>query len=134
DAPSDPRLEADGLRVVGLALEVGSDTLHVLEVGRRVVAAGKLGEFLALVDHPENDRALADRFAMAALDPRMLERELEAPQPDWPLITRMTNHAPAAAVGPLLDALGRIEERSHRRRLLDLLATVGPTAEAALLT
>jgi HEAT repeat protein len=133
-APTDPRLLAEGLRVVGLALEVGSDSPHVLEVGRRVVAAGQLGEFLAMVDHPDNDPTLAQRLAAAALDPQMLERQLHVPQPDWALITRITNHAPAAAVGPLLDALGRFEERSQRRRLLDLLASVGPTAEAALLT
>jgi hypothetical protein len=134
EPPGDPRLVAEGLRVVGIALEVGSASPHVLEVGRRVVTAGQLGEFLALVDHPDNDPVIADQLGVAVLDPQMLEHHLQSPQPDWALITRITNHAPSSAVAPLLDALGRIEDRSQRRRLLDLLATVGPTAEAALLT
>jgi hypothetical protein len=130
----DPRLVVEALRTVGVALEVESEAPHLLAAGRRVVMAGQLGDFLTLVDHPENNTALADRYAAAALDPQLLERQLQAPEPDWPLIVRITNHAPAAAVGPLLDALGRLEDRSQRRRLLDLLATVGPTAETALLT
>lgn len=134
DGAVDPRMQAQGLRIIGLALELAVHPAHVIDAGRRVVGDGHLEEFLTLVDHPDNDSATAEAISAAALDPRLLERQLQVSDPDWPLITRITNHAPAAAVGALLDALGRIEDRSQRRRLLDLLATVGPAAEAALLT
>ncbi len=133
DGAVDPRMQPQGLRVVGLALELAVHPPHVVEAGRREVGDGHLEEFLTLVDHPENDPVTADALSAAALDPRLLERQLQEHDPDWALISRIIDHAPAAAVGALLDALARVEDRSQRRRLLDLLASVGPAAEATLL-
>jgi hypothetical protein len=50
------------------------------------------------------------------------------------LIERAALHSGAVAVGALLNALGAARERSTRRRLLDLLGLIGPSAEPELLS
>lgn len=132
DTPADPRMAADGMRIVTLGLELAVHTPPVVEAARREALAGRLGEVLGAVDHPANARPTAEAISRAALDPGLLGQLLRTADPDWGLVERIARHQPAAAVEPLLDALGRAEERTVRRRLLDLLGGLGAAAEPTL--
>ncbi|HET9064781.1 MAG TPA: hypothetical protein VFN22_03045 [Gemmatimonadales bacterium] len=129
----DPRLAVEMFRLLALALELGVVTPGVLAAARRSAAEGHIAEALEMLDHPGNDPAVRRQLSDALLDPALLGTLLEAPTPDWPLIERVARHAGPGAAAALLTAIDRAEERATRRRLLDLLVSIGPRAESELL-
>lgn len=133
DEGIDPRLLAEPLRTVSLGLEVAVAGPPVLAAARRMAEQGQLAEVLRRLDAPENHRATAETIITAVLDRGMLERLLADPSPDFALIERVVALTREAAVPVLLIALQQTGSRSARRRLLDVLVSIGPSAEAALL-
>lgn len=133
DAEQDPRLVPEPVRTLQLGLEVHRATPGVTTAARRLSESGHLSQVLQLVDHPDGDPATTKAIAAAVLDVAVLQRLLHDPVPDWALIERVVVHVSTAAVGPLLDGLDRAEDRTARRRMLDLLVRVGPAAEPELL-
>jgi len=129
----DPRLAVEVFRVLALALELGVVTPGILATARRIAADGHIAEALQMIDQPGNDPDVRRQLADALLDPTLLGTLLEAPVPDWPLIERVARHAGRGAADALLDAIDRAEERATRRRLLDLLVSIGSSAESELL-
>ncbi len=129
----DPRLAAEHSRTLHLGLEVGVASEPVLEAARQLSAHGHLFEVLRAVDAPGNTPEVEQAIAGAVLDADVLVRLLEDPTPDWALVQRVVQHSGVGAVSPLLDGLERAEDRTWRRRMLDLLVSVGPAAEPELL-
>lgn len=132
-AALDPRMEVDGLRTVALGLAVGSAGPAVLEAAEQEVAAGRLGELLAMIDRHQDHPDTARAIAQSVLNPELLPELLAAREPDWTLIGRIAQHATDEALPVLVDALADAESRSVRRRLLDLLGALGSGIEPALL-
>lgn len=130
---ADPRLAAEHSRTMHLGLEVGSAGGMVLSAAKRLAERGHLMEVLQAVDLPGNDPAVADLVANAVLDVSLLGPLIAADSPDWPLIERIVARTGVEAVPLLLEGLDQSEDRSTRRRLLDLLVQVGPGAEQSLL-
>ncbi|MEO8479613.1 MAG: HEAT repeat domain-containing protein [Gemmatimonadota bacterium] len=129
----DPRLALEIFRVLALSLELAIVTPGVLAAARRSVAEGHIVEALELMDRPGNDPDVRRQLTDALLDPGLLDTLLDAAVPDWPLIERVAHHAGPGAAGPLLNAIDAADERATRRRLLDLLVSIGPAAEPELL-
>ncbi|MES2306741.1 MAG: hypothetical protein V4558_14655 [Gemmatimonadota bacterium] len=132
DEETDPRLGMEPARIVAMGLELNCSEPPVLSAAAALGEKGQIVEVLQLLEHEKNDKATVQAIADAVLDPGLLERLLSAPQPDFTLVERVSLHSGATAVTPLLDALARAGERSTRRRLLDILTRIGPSAEEDL--
>lgn len=133
DEDTDPRLGLEPARLVAIGLELSTAPTPVLTAARALADRGQLAEVLQLLDQQANDPATVRAIADVVLDPGLLQRLLGAPQPDFALVERVALHTGGAAVEPLLDALSKANERAVRRRLLDLLIRIGPSAEQVLL-
>lgn len=129
----DPRLAAEHSRTVQLGLEIGRADTMVLTAARRLAERGYLSEVLQAVDHPGNDPDVSKAVAGAVLDADLLFRLISEPSPDWALIERVVGHTGISAVATLLTGLETADDRTTRRRMLDLLVRIGPPAEAVLL-
>lgn len=132
DEETDPRLGMEPARIVAIGLELQCVAIPVLHAASALGEKGQIVEVLQLLEHEKNDKATVQAIADAVLDPGLLERLLAVPQPDFALIERVAMHSGSTAVAPLLDALARADERSTRRRLLDMLVRIGPSAEVEL--
>jgi hypothetical protein len=132
-APGDPRLVVEPVRTLALGLELGVASAPVVAAALAMVDRGQLAEVLQLLDAPGNDRMVAESLTSAVLDPGLLERLLADPSPDFALIERVVLLTRESAVPILLSALEKADNRSARRRLLDLLAHLGPIVEPALM-
>lgn len=133
DDELDPRLVAEPIRTLQLGLETGLASESVTNAARHLAGHGHLAQVLQLVDRPENDPSTADAIASAVLDAGVLQRLLADPVPDWALIDRAVVRVGEGAAGPLLDGLDRSNDRSARRRMLDMLVKLGPAAEPELM-
>ncbi len=135
EAPThvDPRLRVEPVRLLALGLELERATPVVRRAAVAMAHRGQLVEVLQLVDAPANERKTADAITTAVLDPGLLGRLLAAPTPDFALIERVVRLTKATAIPVLLSALESADNRSARRRLLDLLIHLGPSVEASLL-
>ncbi len=129
----DPRLMVEAVRVIALALELDLVTPAALSAVQYAVERGQLAEVLELIDHPDNGADTRQALADALSAPGLLTDLLEADEPEWELIERVARHSGTAAVAPLLSAIDSSDDRTRRRRLLDLLVSVAPGAEAVLL-
>jgi hypothetical protein len=130
---NDARLHRDPVRTVTLGLELAVATPPVCEAAKAMATRGQLAEVLHLVDTTGNDPEVAAALTLAILDPGLLAHLLAAPSPDFAVIERVAAEAGVTAVPVLLKALSSSEDRSMRRRLLELLVTLGPGAEHVLL-
>ena len=129
----DPRMAVDGLRTVALGLAVASAGPAVLDAAQQEVADGRLSELLALIDRHEDVPETAKAIAQSVLDPTLLPGLLAAAEPDWTMIERIAHHATEEALPVLVDALEAAESRNLRRRVLDLIGSLGSGIEPALL-
>lgn len=134
DEDDEPRVGVEGVRLLGIGLELGLANDPVVGTARALANRGRLGDVLELLDHPEIDPSSARTVASAVLDPGLLARLLEETPLDFALIQRVAVQSGGPAVGPLLDALSSAAERGTRRRLLDLLVRIGPANEDAFLS
>lgn len=132
DEETDPRLGMEPARIVAIGLELSCASAPVLHAASTLGEKGQIAEVLQLLEHEANDAATVQAIADAVLDAGLLERLLGVAAPDFALIERVAIHSGATAIVPLLDALGRSSERSTRRRLLDMLVRIGPSAESEL--
>jgi hypothetical protein len=129
----DPRLAAEHSRTVQLGLEIGRADPMVLTAARRLSERGYLSEVLQAVDQPGNDPDVSRTIAAAVLDADLLRRLISESSPDWSLVERVVTHTGISAVPTLLNGLDSSEDRTTRRRMLDLLVRIGSGAEAVLL-
>lgn len=133
DEDDDPRLGLEPARVLAIGLELDDSSESVCHAAKSLADRGQLLRVLEMLDNPQNAPDVARRLADEVLEPGLLAQLLSASAIDFPLITRVANHVGAGAVGPLLDALASADDRATRRRLLDTLVQVGPSAERALI-
>ncbi len=132
-AERDPRVAVEDQRMLGLALETGTVTGDVTEAAQRLGLSGYLVEVLTMLDQPGNSPETVAAIRHAVLDRDLLAHLLTDQSPEWDTIAQVVIHSGAEAVDPLVDALGKSEERTVRRRLLDLLISIGPASETRLL-
>lgn len=129
----DARLALPPAWTLALGLEIDTAEAPVIRAARAMASRGQLAEVLTILDEPANPPATVEAITSAVLDPALLQRLLESPSPDFALVARIAQRAREEALPVLLQALERAENRTARRRLLDLLITLGPGVEAALL-
>ncbi len=132
--PEDHRLGLDPAWTLAVGLELAVAPAPVIAAARTMATRGLLAELLTLVDDPANPPATVEAITAAVLDPDLLQRLLATPSPDFALVSRVAHRSPDAAVPVLLTALEQAENRTARRRMLDLLVTLGPSIEAAVLS
>jgi HEAT repeat protein len=132
-AADDARLVVEPARTLSLGLELASASRSVLVAARLMRDRGQFVEVLELVDAPGGDEPTVDSILGAVLEPGLLPRLLAAPAPDFMLIERVVQRTKEAAVPALLEGLERADNRTARRRLLDLLTQVGPGVEPVLM-
>jgi len=131
--PGDPRLVIEPVRTLALGLELGIASAPVATAAVAMADRGQLAEVLQLLDAAGNDPVVAESLTTLVLDPGLLERLLADPAPDFALIERVVVRTRELSVPILLTALEKADSRSARRRLLDLLAHLGPVVEPALM-
>jgi hypothetical protein len=134
DEDGDPRLGMEPARIVAIGLELACVAEPVLRAATALGERGQVAEVMRLLDQDGNDPATTRTIADTVLGPGLLARLLDQPKPDFVVMERVVQHAGADAVGILLNALGAARERSTRRRLLDLLAQIGPAGEPELMS
>ncbi|HEY4321566.1 MAG TPA: HEAT repeat domain-containing protein [Gemmatimonadales bacterium] len=128
-----PQLAVSAEDVLRVGMAVGSASPAVLAAARRLVDGGQLAAVLRLIDAPAADRAAANLVADAVLDVELMSALLREGEPDFGMIERIALRTGAGGVSLLLDALGAADDRTTRRRILDLLVRIGPAAEPVLL-
>ncbi|MGH7582854.1 MAG: HEAT repeat domain-containing protein [Gemmatimonadales bacterium] len=133
DEDTDPRLGVQPARTLALGLEMDLASEPVLVAARRLADSGRLLDLFHLADDSHNDPDVARTIIDAVLAPGLVERLVAQPAIEFPLLERVASHVGAAAVDPLLGALGAADERAVRRRLLDILIRIGPASEPSLL-
>ncbi|HET9133970.1 MAG TPA: hypothetical protein VFN90_06685 [Gemmatimonadales bacterium] len=133
NAALDQRGVAEPLRTLAVGLEVGRATPPVVHAAEAMAEVGRLQDVLQLLDGPIGTTEAAATIRRAVLDEDLLPGLLAATPIDWPLVQRIVHDTGAASVGVLLDTLDGADDRSVRRRVLDLLVAMGPVAQADLL-
>ena len=134
DEDDDPRLGLEPARVLAIGLDLDDASASICQAARMLADRGQLLRVLELLDTPQNAPAVVQVISDAVLQTDLLRQLLQTTPLDFPLISRVAVHAGAEAAGPLLDALATAEERVTRRRLIDMLAHVGPAGEHALVS
>lgn len=129
----DTRVNLESQRLLAVGLELDLAPIGVTTAAGRMAEKGQLVELFQLLEHPGNHQAVVDTILKRVLDPGLLDRVLHQVPIDFPLVEKIVAQAGRDSVAALIDALGSSEDRSTRRRLLDILVGIGPGAEAALL-
>lgn len=132
DNVGDPRLAVESFRLLAIGLEIGAAAPGVVRAARDFAAKGHLDDALRMLAEPGNDPEVEATIAAAILDPGLLDQLLGEAEPDWDLISRIVRQVGANSVAALLNRIDIESDRSSRRRILDLLVTIGPAAEATL--
>ncbi len=133
DEDQDPRLGLEPARTLAVGLDLDDGSELTCHAARALADRGRLLRVLEMLDTTGNAPAVVEAVSDAVLQPGMLGQLLQAVPLDFALIARVAAHAGVDAADPLLDALAVAEERTTRRRLLDVLSQVGPGAERVLL-
>ena len=113
-------------RLVAMALEVETTGPALWRALDEAIARGRLGAVLDLVDAcavtNETAKAIWDRLR----DGRQIERLVEAGKVDFTVLERIGARWGAHVGAPLIALLERSKDRAMRRKLLELIAELGP--------
>jgi hypothetical protein len=113
-------------RVVSMALEVETTGPALWRALDEVVARGRLGVVLDLVDKVAVTNGTARAIWERMRDGKQIERLVEAGQVDFTVLERIAARWGARVAAPLIGLLERSKDRAMRRKLLDLIADLGP--------
>jgi len=127
------RYACEPARLIGTALEIGTEGPRVWNAVEAMLDQGAIGELLDLLDiapQPKNGVA-------AGVWARILAREtlrdlLAAPRPDHTVIRRLVMRIGADAAPPVLAALESCPEGGRQERLLSYLVQIGTPAAPAV--
>lgn len=126
---ADPPVEPE--RILKMALELDEWSMSTRDAADTMIAGDRLDELIDLLERAEEGdvrRRLWRRIAR----PEVVEHLLGRERPPWALVDQIVDRAGTAVAEPLLDGLARAEERSHRRRIFGLIASMGPEVGGAL--
>lgn len=127
--PGAARFPCEPDRLVQMGLEIGAAGEQVFEAVDALCAEGRVGDVLTLVDEAPEGWAREAVLERATSPDRLVD--LLVRNADIPLVGAMATRLGVAAIDPILDALGEVDER-RAEALLDLLAPLGLDAALAL--
>ncbi|HEX6060053.1 MAG TPA: hypothetical protein VFZ11_13665 [Gemmatimonadaceae bacterium] len=120
-------------RVVAMALEVETTGPGVWRAIDEMTARGRLVAVLDLVERVPVTNEAAHAIWDRMRDDRHLERLLDDGRIDFAALERIAARWGAHVGGPLITALARSKDRTTRRKLLDLIAEMGPRVAPQLI-
>jgi hypothetical protein len=122
-----------GLRIVQMALELGTWGPSVADAVDQLVALGEGSHLISLLREAEKDNDAAEELGNRVVRPEVilgLANEEVIPQE---ILSELLQRLGERAIDPLLDALAETEYRSTRRRLMEALRSLGELAAARAL-
>ncbi len=123
---------AEPERIIQMSLELDSLGEPVARAVDAMMRRGELLRLFTLVSNaPERSRAAAAMWRQLA-SPDQLRAALREVPIDFTLVDQLVPRLKLAAADPLLDALEASPSRAIRRKLLDLLALLGPEAATVI--
>lgn len=114
------------LRIVQLSIEVGVIGRETNDAVDAMVKAGQMGTLVGVLAEADPDSETAKAIGERLATQEHLRRLLESPAPDAEQLEWVVRRLGDRAAGPLLDALGGSTSRATRRKVLGLLAQLGP--------
>jgi hypothetical protein len=134
-ASSDPSTNGpEPERIIQMALELDSLGEPVTRAIEAMIRRGDLLRLFTVVGNaPERSRAAAAIWRQLAT-PDQLRTALRDVPIDFTLVDQLVPRLKLAAADPLLDALEASPSRAIRRKLLDLIAQLGPEAATVITT
>ena len=124
--PVDGTHGCEPLRLVQMSIEAGAIGRATTDAVEAIVKSGQTGTLVSILSQadPDNEtaRTIGDRLATE----EHLRRLLASPAPDGDQVDWVVGRLGERAAGPLLDVLGTSSSRATRRKVLGLLAQLGP--------
>jgi len=117
---------AEPVRLVQMCLEIDATGAHLDQAVVDLLAQGQLRRLLELLDAAPEHGRVVDAVWRQVATVGQLEEVLREEPVDPIVLERLVPRMGVAAGGPMLDALARAESQATRRRLLGLLAGLGP--------
>jgi hypothetical protein len=128
--PDESTHACEPLRLIQMSLEIGTVGSDVLEAIDSMVSAGQMGVLMGLLGQADAESEAAKAISARAATPDQLRRLLDSPAPDAEQLDWLVRQLGMDAAEPLLDALGASTSRATRRKVLGLLAPLGPALVA----
>ncbi len=114
------------LRIVQMSIEAGVLGRETNEAVDAMVKGGEMGTLVSVLSQADADNETAKAIAERLATEDHLRRLLDAPAPDAEQLDWVVHRLGERAAGPLLDVLGASSSRATRRKVLGLLAQLGP--------
>lgn len=114
------------LRIVQMSIEAGVIGRETNEAVDAMVKGGQMGTLCSVLSQADADNETAKAIGERLATQDYLRRLLESPAPDAEQLDWVVHRLGDRAAGPLLDALGASSSRATRRKVLGLLAQLGP--------
>ena len=112
-------------RVIQMSLETGAEGMALWRAVDRLVEGRRIEEAVRILREAPEGRLTEEvraRLAGRSVILRLVEEE----DPDWDVLEELLPHSGLDAAGPLLDRLAASDSMSVRRRLFDLIPSLGP--------
>src|SRR6185437_15538860 len=114
------------LRLVQMSIEAGVVGRETNDAVDAMVQGGQMGELVSVLSQADPDSETAKAIGERLATVEHLRRLLDAPAPDPQQLDWVVHRLGERAVDPLLDVLGASSSRATRRKVLGLLAQLGP--------
>ena len=114
------------LRLVQMSIEAGVVGRETNDAVDAMVQGGQMGALVSVLSQADPDSETAKAIGERLATVEHLRRLLDAPAPDPQQLDWVVHRLGERAVDPLLDVLGASSSRATRRKVLGLLAQLGP--------
>jgi hypothetical protein len=114
------------LRVVQLSIEVGVIGRETNDAVDAMIKGGQIGALMSVLAQADPDNATAKGIGERLATQEQLRRLLDSPAPNAEQLDWVVRRLGDRAADPLLDVLGASTSRATRRKVLGLLAHLGP--------
>lgn len=125
-APAESANACEPLRLVQMSIEAGVIGRETNAAVDAMVQSGQMGTLVSVLTEADPDNETAKAIAERLATQEQLRRLLESPAPDAEQLEWLVHQLGARAADPLLDVLGASSSRATRRKVLGLLAQLGP--------
>jgi hypothetical protein len=121
-----PAEHAEPLRMLQMCLEIDGTGYQLDRAVDTLLADDRIGHLLDLLEEAQDRGNAVDAIWRRVATVEQLEAVLDREPVDQSVLERLVPRMGLAAGPPMLDALARAESQATRRRLLSLLAGLGP--------
>ncbi|HEV2181805.1 MAG TPA: hypothetical protein VGR59_15865 [Gemmatimonadaceae bacterium] len=125
-AAADSGNACEPLRLVQMSIEVGVIGRETNDAVDAMITGGQMGVLVSVLSQAEADSETAKAIGERLATVEHLRRLLDAPAPDADQLDWVVHRLGERAADPLLDVLGASSSRATQRKVLGLLAQLGP--------